>query len=212
MALVKIATLSPALPVSDLLERLKALENSSGVSPTLAAEKQPPQYRPAAAVAAKTTPPPVTPRATVVDHKPAASKGESPSPPSAEPEWIGFVDFVRARKPMLATKLDKGSPLQFTRGAVQIAYPKGTLELSFLQEPDYISQLTELSAAFFGVPTTVRIVQLPENGAPAPLSIAEKKNLEKVVTEQSVKAAADSHPLMKAVLETFGGEVESYNT
>jgi DNA polymerase-3 subunit gamma/tau len=212
MALVKMATLSPALPVAELLDRIKALENSSGACPPFAAEKQPPQYRPAAPVAAKGTPPPVMLRTTTAEPKSAATKAEELTPPSAEPGWTGFVDFVRAKKPMLATKLDKGSPLQFTKGSLQIAYPKGTLELSFLQEPDYNSQLTELSAAFFGVPTTVKIVQLPENGAPPPLSIAEKKTLEKARNEQSIKAAADSHPLMKAVLETFGGEVESYNS
>jgi DNA polymerase-3 subunit gamma/tau len=211
MAMVKMATLAPVVPVNELLERLKGLEGGAPLHP-LAAESQAPQYRPAPPAAPRPTPPPrreegvSTPRQTA----PAAEAPSAPPvPPSGNRDWPGFVAFVKSKRPMLAMKLEKGSPLDIVPGSLQIGYPKGTIELSFLLEQDYQSQLTELALAFFGRPTTLKIVTLAETAA-APMSLAEKKTLELEKAENAMKVAADGHPVVKAALEIFGGDIESY--
>ncbi len=207
MALIKMATLSPAIPVTDLLKRLDALENQDGALSTIAADKQPPPYRPATSVNAT---PPVNAHPKDATPSPAVTI-EPLAPPAPHSDWSGFVAFVRTGKPMLASKLDKGSPLQILNGSLQIAYPKGSLELSLLRESDYNSQLTELSSTYFGIQTTVKIVELPADGMPSPRSISEMKELEEAERGESIRVTADSHPLIRAVIETFGGKIESYN-
>jgi len=215
MAMVKMATLSPVVPVGELLERLKALEGGAPTAP-LAADGQTPSYRPA-----PSAPPPARPA-------PAPTRENRPSPPrqpvaareevpvtqseslSGSRDWPGFVAFVKGKRPMLGMKLEKGSPLNVAPGMLQIGYPKGTIELSFLQEQDYQSQLAELSASYFGRPTTLKIVPLAEEGGGAPLSLAEKKTLELERAESAMKEAANGHPVVRAALEIFGGEIESY--
>jgi len=219
MAMVKMATLAPVIPVNELLERLKALEGQSPLPP-LAADSQPPPYRPSPAAAQRTSPPPrpevetvqPSPRQESSAHRPAQQTAAAApvSEPSAGSDWPGFVAFVKAKRPMLAMKLEKGSPLNIAPGLLQVGYPVGTIELSFLQEPDYQAQLGELSAGYFGIPTAVKIVPLPAQGAGVPLSIAEKKTLEREKADKSRKEAADSHPMVRAALEIFGGEIESY--
>lgn len=110
---------------------------------------------------------------------------------------------------MLAMKLEKGRPLNISPGALQIGYPKGTIELSFLLEQDYQAELTQLAASYFGRPTTLKIVAMAEEGS-APLSIAEKKTLELEKAESAMKEAVNGHPLVKAALEIFGADIESY--
>lgn len=209
MAMVKMATLSPVVPVGELLERLKGLERGAP-TPPLAAESRSPVYRPAPAAAPAARPAPSASR----EARPPAAVQEAPAPqtepPAAGRDWPGFVAYVKGKRPMLGMKLEKGSPLNVAPGTLQIGYPKGTIELSFLQEQDYQSQLAELSASYFGRPTTLKIVPLADGSGGAPLSLAEKKTLERERAESAMKEAADGHPVVRAALEIFGGEIESY--
>ena len=62
----------------------------------------------------------------------------------------------------------------------------------------------------FGKPVNIRILPLSGNTGDVPMSIAEKKNAEHAKRENAVKEATDSHPLVKAALGIFGGEVVAY--
>jgi DNA polymerase III subunit gamma/tau len=200
MAMIKMATLTPVIPVNELLERLKALESSPCPQPSMAGEPAAPSYRPA-------------PRKTPEPAETASAPQAAPSPlaaPSHAKDWPGFVAFVKTKKPMLATKLEKGSPIKVSAEALHLGYPKDTLEFSMLQEPDYQKQLSELSAFFFGNPVNIRILPLSENSGSTPMSISEKKSADAAKREKSVKDAADNHPLVKAALGVFGGEVVAY--
>jgi DNA polymerase III subunit gamma/tau len=200
MAMIKMATLTPVIPVNELLERLKALESAPLPQPSMAAEPAAPGYKPA-------------PRRTFEPGAAAptqqAADTQQAAPPHAK-DWQGFVAFVKTRKPMLATKLEKGSPIKVSGDTLHLGYPKDSLEFSMLQEPDYQKQLGELSALFFGNPVNTRILPLSENSGDAPMSIAEKKNADAARREKTVKDAADNHPLVKAALGIFGGEVVAY--
>jgi DNA polymerase-3 subunit gamma/tau len=211
MAMVKMATLSPVVPVNELLERLKGLESGAPLPP-LAAESQAPAYRPGAPVSRPAPAPPRQERSATPPPAPPAA--ESPSrlseAPSGGTDWPGFVAFVKGKRPMLGMKLEKGSPLSIAPGSLQIGYPKGTIELSFLLEVDYQNQLTELAASYFGRPTTLKVVPLADEGGKVPLSLAEKKSLEVARAENALKEAASGHPLVKAALEIFGADIESY--
>jgi hypothetical protein len=79
-----------------------------------------------------------------------------------------------------------------------------------LQEPDYFAQLTTLAAAYFGQPTTVKVVPVTASAVDVPLSLAEKKSLDDARQERELKAAVSGDPLVKAALEIFGGEIEQY--
>jgi DNA polymerase-3 subunit gamma/tau len=198
MAMIKMATLAPVIPVNELLERLKALESSPRQQPSVAAEPAAPSYRPAP----QRTPEP-----------PAPAPAPAPAPeaaPSQTKDWQGFVAFVKTKKPLLATKLEKGSPIKVSSEALHLGYPKESFEFRMLQEPENLKQLSELSALFFGNPVNTRILPLSENSGDAPMSISEKKSADAARREKAVKEAADNHPLVKAALGVFGGEVIAY--
>ena len=203
MALIRMATLAPTLPVNELLDRLKALE-SAPPRTAHAAESAPPRYgvepKPAA-VSAASRPAPAPPKEVLST---AAASGAR--------DWQGFVAFVKQKKPILATKLEKGSPIQASGDALQIGFSRGSLELSLLQESENRQQLAELSSSYYGQPVDIKIIPLAADSVDAPLSIAEKKNLDHALKEKAVKDAADSHPLVKAALEVFGGEVVAYKS
>jgi DNA polymerase-3 subunit gamma/tau len=204
MAMIKMATLAPALPLKELMERLKNLESAPiPAARSLAAESTPPRY------VSETKPAPVAP-ATLLDDPPRTVV-QSASASSGVRDWQGFVAFVKSKKPMLAAKLEKGSPIKTSGHVLQIGYPQGSLELSLLQEAEYRQELVALSTVYYGNPADIRIIPLTDDSARVPLSLAEEKTLDVALKEKAVKAAADSHPLVKAALEIFGGEVVAYN-
>lgn len=206
MALIKMASLAPVVPVTELLERLKRLEVAAPAG-TLAAEALPPRYRGEAGMSAGSSP------MRREDVRPAAAPivaGKS-QVAAATKDWQGFVLYVRAQRPMLATKLEKGVPLKVTEGQLQIGYQSGSLELSMLQEADYLQQLAGLAADYFGVATVVRIQAVSAESGDLPLSLAEKKKAESAREEQSMKEAVDRHPLVMAARDIFGGELVSYS-
>jgi hypothetical protein len=202
------ATLSPVIPVNDLLESIKKLET---VTPT-------------APLAAEATSPPYTASSSHGDRPSAyrnhGSSGDTdagrqspstpPPEPSGEKNWLGFVSHLKTIRPMLATKLETATPIKTAPGTLHIGYPKGSLELSMLQEADSHRQLTDLAAAFFGTPTTVKILSISPEGGTLPQSIAEKKTAERARQEQELKTAVDGHPLVIAALDIFGGEIIAY--
>jgi DNA polymerase-3 subunit gamma/tau len=202
-AMIRMATLVPTVPVNELLERLKALE-AAPARPVLAAEPASPRYtadaKPAPAV---TAPSPADPPLKTVQPV-AVSAGV--------PDWQGFVAFVKAKKPMLGAKLEKGSPIKTSGADLQIGYARGSLELSLLKEADYRQELALLSASYFGQPADIKIIPLTADDAGIPLSISEKKNLDAAMKEKAVKDAADGHPFVKAALEVFGGEIVAYKS
>jgi len=203
MAMIRMATLTPAVPVNELLERLKALE-AAPARTVLAAEPTPPRYTAGAKPAPSATAPrPVEPQPEMI--QPAAIS-------AGAPDWQGFVAFVKAKKPMLGAKLEKASPIKTTSDTLQIGYPRGSLELSLLQEADYRQELALLSASYYGQPVEIKIIPLTADDAGMPLSISEKKTLDAAMKEKAVKDAADSHPFVKAALEVFGGEIVAYKS
>jgi DNA polymerase-3 subunit gamma/tau len=205
MALIRMATLTPVIQIDELLERLKALESTAPPA-VIAGEPTTLPYRPTPAA-----------RRTVSAAAPAAA---SPAPQDAPVlaavpgsttrDWPGFVAFVKTGKPLLASKLEKGSPLDIADGMLRLGYPQGSLELSMLQEADSLQQLTELAASYYGRPVVVKIVPLSGSEESLPPSIEEKKSAESARNEQEMKNSANSHPLVKAALEIFGGEIVAY--
>ena len=207
MALIRMATISPVVTVDELLGQLNAL-TARGIGAPLAADPSPVSYRPTALKAqgsnqtatARPTEPPVH-----IEAAPAANHDLT----NANPNWQGFVAFAKTRRPMLGTKLEKASPLQAAGNALKIGFPKGTLELSMMQEDESRKLLVELAAEYFGNTVIVSIVALNGTEESVPQSIAEKKSAESARSEKELRIAVENHPAVKATISIFGGEIVS---
>jgi len=220
MALLKMATLSPVVPVNDLLERLKALEGRTGGALIASA---PPAWEPSLPQGASGGP------AVGSGSKTMARRAEEPRPaappPRQEPataersvvpqvadvaqnedSWVAFVSFVKGKKPMLASFLEHGHPLKISESQLEIGFLNGSFQLSRLRDPDAAAELQMLAREFYQVETMVRLVSLTGEIV-VPPSILEKKSLEDADRKQRMTEVATSHPMIAAALEIFGGEV-----
>lgn len=213
MALIKMATLAPVVPVNEILERLRALERSGGGGRVAS---PPPAWESAPAGRSGSTPPEPARAASAkpaaaAPHRPSAERrsAPAPSPPAGDgvADWEGFVAFARGKKPRLGSALEHGRPLRVSAQLLEIGFPAGSFQLTSLQEAATLGDLQGLAQAFFRAQTTVKVVSLTEGTAETPLSLAEKKSRDEEGRMRQLRQDATSHPAVAAALEVFGGEI-----
>lgn len=224
MALIKMATLAPAIPVQELLARLAALEGAprAPLSPGAPRGEAPAPVAPRPAVApppqGAPRPAPAAPPATA----PAGAGGgaaaaPSPAVPPAAPAaasgcdggdlWGSLVAFVKGKKPMFGAEMEQLHPVQVSRELLEIGCLAGSYQLRRLQDPEQMAELKGLAQAHFGAPTVVRITVLKEVPPDAPPTLSEKKSLENARHTAQLRHEAEAHPLVAAAVALFDGEI-----
>jgi DNA polymerase-3 subunit gamma/tau len=195
MALLKMATLQPVLPVQQLIERIKALETSAAATPEL--WRNPAQQ---AAPAAKQQAPSTQARAPQPGPAAAAVKPGGGS-------WERFVAFCLERKPAVGALLEYGSPLHCAPDRIEIGFDEGSYYLTCLQDSDTLQSVRELAAEFNHQPTQVTVKSVAADTATAPQSLAEKKKHDDEQRLNDARREAAEHPLLMASLKVLGGEI-----
>ncbi|MBP1753405.1 MAG: polymerase tau subunit [Geobacteraceae bacterium] len=196
IALVKMCSLAPVVPVREILERLKAIEEGR-VLPAIAAK---PSHRP--------KPAPEQPTSTRNERngvEPASISAVAPS--EAKGSWTGFVALVLEKKVSLGSLLEHGHPLQFSPLTIKIGFPPDSFYLTALKDPDSISALKELAQHYLKAQPTIEIIALSAGAKDIPPSEMEKKHLQMNERTARVEQAGRSHPMVSAALEVFGGEI-----
>ncbi|WP_224984166.1 DNA polymerase III subunit gamma/tau [Geomonas agri] len=218
MALIRMASLAPAIPVQELLARLDAMEKGGPLPPR---GEVPRQSAPAPRPAQPQAPPqphaaPARPAAAPVASAPVAA---APPPPAAAPQaapsafasggdlWGGFVQAVKAKKPMLGGALEEVYPVRVAQGVLEIGCLQGSFQLTRLQDPEQINELKGLAQGHFGVPTQVKVVALSAPPTDAAPTLSEKKSLEDAERKAHLRREAEEHPLVAAAVEMFDGEI-----
>lgn len=206
MALIKMATLAPAIPVQELLSRLAALEAAPrSPQPAPAAsrppETRPQETRPAAKFAQDTGRPPAAAAA------PAAAAQVPVFAGDAGDLWGSLVSFVKGKKPMLGSELEQLYPVKVSPELLEIGCLNGSFQLRRMQDPERIAELKALALAHFGVATVVKIAVLNEVPSDAPPTLSEKKTLDDARHKAELRSDAEAHPLVAAAVAMFDGEI-----
>lgn len=196
MALLKMCTLVPVVPVDEIIGRLKSLENDLGKSVPAPASRAPvlPPKAPLVARAVEAS------AATVPSGKPSSSE-------PAQEGWSGFVAFVNREKKSLGAILEHGRPLQFTAHEVEIGFPAGSFHLTCMQDADSLAAVTELAARYFKAKPAVRLSPLAGENRGLPPTVQEKKSLEAAERQQKLEEDARKHPLVTAAVEIFDAKI-----
>jgi len=214
MALLKMAMIAPAVPVQELLSRLDGLRgaiSSSGVvasqSPTW--RHEPPSRQQSAPIRSSSKAAPFSP-------EPQSEKEPTVPRPALPPvsgsasfisDWPAFVEWVCREKPMIGSLLEDARPLTAHDGALEIAFSPNSFHYNALNSPAMMSDLTGLSKVYFGDGTVVRLKSVSSVGDNAPMTISEKKSLDRAEQSRVIEDAARSNPLVQAAVELFGSSI-----
>ncbi len=214
MALLKMATLPPVVPVEEILARLAALE---GVIPAGAVASAPPVWNAPARNESASRPAPQpagqaprqqAPQGRTEDPPPRTTLAAASPEPAGPRDWPGFVAYVKGKKPMFASVLEKGRPLSVTEERLEIGFAGGSFEFARMQDKETLEELVRLGGEFFPRKPEVRIVSLAGDAPDLPPSLHEKKSLDNARRMSEIRSKAEGHPMVAASLRIFGGTLE----
>lgn len=219
MALLKMATIAPVMPIDGILAEIKALKGRSVdvlASPAPAWNATPQQAIPATrgggGHSARTKTAEAAPPESSSGDTRCPQTGTSPAKvaeAAARPEddqWSGFVEYVRGKKPMLASLLEHAHPLSVSPNLMELGFPAGSFQLGQLRDPVAVAELQVLAKGHFHVETGFKLVSVTGE-TPVPPSILGKKNSEHAGKIEKLKKLAENHPAVVAALDIFGGEI-----
>jgi len=198
MTVIKLATLTPVVAVSELLDRIDDLERRMhGRQPT--GTDVGPQ-RPAA------TEPSAAPprRAATTQRQPVAAAAEpaAESAPGAQPNdaqgWDQFLTFVGKQKITLLPYLQNSEPLSCGGADLVLSVPRGYY-YDYLVQRGQTQLVADLAQRFFGRPMRVTVKAADAASEPEPVAAPQPAALHE---------AALGNPAVRAAVEILGGEVQ----
>jgi DNA polymerase III subunit gamma/tau len=191
MGLVRVANLPPARELSALVRKIESLEARLAEAPLHRAAPPPP---PAA--------PRQEPRQEV-----SSKKAEAPASPG-EGGWQGLVDHVRGNRPLIASLLERGSLLTLDPPKLEIGFPSGSFHLEQIRDAETLQTLSALAEAYFGAPVEIRVTPVDGKSEDRPLSLLEERQVQESDRKRRLREDALAHPMVRSVLEIFGGNVK----
>jgi DNA polymerase-3 subunit gamma/tau len=200
MAIIKLATLTPVLPLADLLDRLDDLERHLGgpgngvTGPSGAATT-----RVKAAPPSRPQPPASPQRSAAEDNLPTAVAAAAPMPAGAC-SWEGFVAFVGKENVTLLPYVSKSQVPRLDEPGLTLNVPRGYY-YDYLVQRDHAQLVEDLARRYFGrdLRVTVNAVDVDDANAAA---------AEPVESPAAMQAAALDNPAVRAAVEILGGQVQ----
>jgi DNA polymerase-3 subunit gamma/tau len=181
MALVRLATLEPLVPVDELLQRLEALAGRSGSGRSV--ESATP------AAEARTR----TPRGGA----PAVSAAVAVAAPDAS--WDGFRSFVQQRAPALGAHLATCTKAELGETGLEVEVPAG-FRAKFLCDPEQSAAIEGLAREYFARPMRLNLTTRPHESV-----VATKAKDEPSPAERA--EAVRRHPTVRAAIDILDGDL-----
>jgi len=228
MALVKLASQPPVLPIQEALTKLEELQNQFGSSSSRPASTRQPRFRPSGSVESIESIGSVgssglkDPKDSTDSKDPKDSTdskdSKDPKDPTASStvehleqgeQWDGFLTMIRSRKISLFFALKAGYLLNVTPTVLQIGVDKDPY-LKELSRQENRTILEESAEQFFGRKLTIE-VQKGKHELAVKQSISPPGEGARV--PKSAQDPADpADPLVRTALDILGGEIQERRT
>jgi DNA polymerase-3 subunit gamma/tau len=199
MALIKLATLTPVVPVDELLERIDELQQrlAAGSTPGGSAPVRTADAAPAGARR--------EPHAPAHHHTAGAGTAAAPAAPAAAAQagaaqrsWEEFLAFVGKEKVTLLPYLQSSQPPPLGGPTIALNVPGGYY-YDYLAQRNHTQLVEDLARRFFGRPLRITV------SAAAP---AQEQSSTPAESPAVMQAAALDDPVVRAAVEILGGEVQ----
>jgi DNA polymerase-3 subunit gamma/tau len=202
MALIKLASLPPLLPLDTLIERLEDLEGRLGRSSERKERAEPPA-RKTTARAGDDRPSATASRAAPGAEEPARRPAPAAANAPAGASWDGFLAFVNQRRATLGHHLAHCKLLGLDDGALEIEAPT-SFRFDYLARREHVTEMEDLVKEFFG---GERRVTLRRKSDAAAGPGGDANGDAKAPAPADLATAALGNPIVRAAVDILGGEV-----
>ena len=200
MALVRMATIEPAIGVEEVLERLDSVSSGGGpggpsrpqaVSPRARDSPAPARDSPAPRRSREEAPLRPSESAQLTPSHPAASSSYGQAKVAVaragSPDWKGFLAHVQRKRLSLYLTLCHGRPVEQSAEGIVIGVSRERFQKE-LESPGTAGELRQLAGDFFGAPRNISVV-LVEDDDPkaAPREPSPDETLENPAVLRAIK-------------------------
>jgi DNA polymerase-3 subunit gamma/tau len=214
VALIRMATLRPLLPIDEILRKLEKLEKVDHPTMATGEDDEPPAdqrlERPDQAVdpmgvSEETEPLPLERTPTLNDSQKEAGEGGDESQKVHEETWKGLVDFTRGKNPVLGSFLAMGSLVDVNDEKIEIGFEKDSFHYDRISEKENRSQLEAICHEYLQRKTKLIITALDQRAGlkKRAVSEAEETRRNKLQSGKEQK----ENPLIQEALRLFNGRI-----
>ena len=213
VALIRMATLRPVLPIDEILKKLEKLEKVE--HPTMAMDKddEPPaderleglnQAVDSMGVSEEMEPFPLERTTTQNDSQKAGAGGEE-SQKAREETWKGLVDFARAKNPVLGSFLAMGSLIDVSEEKIEIGFEKDSFHYDRISEKENRSQLEAICHEYLQRKAKVIISALDQRVGLKKRATSEAEGTPRNKLQSG--KGTEENPLIQEALRLFNGRI-----
>jgi DNA polymerase-3 subunit gamma/tau len=234
IALIRMATLRPILPIGEILKKLDGMEKASsitgvtktagvsqhgnrvGSTPPFQRAEPPlksPEEKAVEKVIEKEKPP-----GKVIQNRPPTPEQETKdlevyreersleeSREFSEEVWRGLVDFTRARNPILGSFLIFGNPIRLSDDRVEIGFEKDSFHYDRILEKGNQSLFESICREYFKKNTKVVISSIKRGTKPLGGAYIERNGQDKA--EEKMENETEGNSLIQEALRLFDGKI-----
>ncbi|MGD0915790.1 MAG: DNA polymerase III subunit gamma/tau [Thermodesulfobacteriota bacterium] len=214
VALIRMATLRPLLPIDEILRKLEKLEKVDHPTMATGEDDEPPadqrlerpdQALDSMGVSEETEPLPLERTPTLNDSQKEAGEGGDESQKVHEETWKGLVDFTRGKNPVLGSFLAMGSLVDVNDEKIEIGFEKDSFHYDRISEKENRSQLEAICHEYLQRKTKLIITALDQRAGlkKRAVSEAEETRRNKLQSGKEQK----ENPLIQEALRLFNGRI-----
>ena len=209
LALVKMATLRPLVPMDEIMDKLNELESSlTGYSSNMTMGELGGEEGPDSQTSV--SPVPVEEGEEVYLDSAKEMGKEDPGKANLEENWAKLIDYIKAQNPILGSFLRYGRLLRLDDEKIEIGFEKGSFYLEKMSEEGSRRQCEEVCRNFFK--RELKIVFRDFVGKMSGTGAEKGKGEEPTDRERSLRKEAMENPVIQEAVKIFDGTIEDIKT
>jgi len=207
VALVKMATLRPLVPLEEIMDKLNTLESNLGGYPSDMSIEELEREEDSDSQAG-VSPIPVVQEEEAEDHPVSAKeKGrEDTQIADLDEQWANLLDYIKAENPILGSFLKYGQLLHLDDKKIEIGFEKGSFYLEKMSEKGNRKQCEEVCCNFFKKDLSLFFKDF--TGERGKTGNEEGNTGEPTNRERHLEKEAMENPLIREAVKIFDGNIE----
>ena len=211
VALVKMATLRPLVPLEEIMDKLNTLESSLGGNPSDMTIDELEREEGSDSQADVSPISMVQEEEAEVHPVSAKEKGrEDTQIADLDEQWANLLDYIKAENPILGSFLKYGQLLHLDDEKIEIGFEKGSFYLEKMSEKGNRKQCEEVCRNFFK--KDLSLIFRDFTGERGGTGNEEGKTEEPTNRERHLKKEAMENPLIREAVKIFDGNIEEIKT
>ncbi len=209
LALVKMATLRPLVPLDEMMDRLNKLESSlRGYASDMTTGEMGEEEGPGSQAGVSSI---SVAKGEEIHLDSAKQMGrEDPQKADLEENWAKLIDYIKAQNPILGSLLRYGRLLRLDDEKIEIGFEKGSFYLEKMSEEGNRKQCEEVCRNF--LKKELRLVLSDFAGERSDTAAEKGKIEEPTDRERHLKKEAMENPVIREAVKIFDGTIEKIKT